>query len=285
MKKYIYYLTIVFALALNSCGEFNGKIYNGDIDNDQTLAYFDGSQGTIEVVLGSEGSITVPVGVSTLSESDRTLTITVTDNTTASSSQYEVVSSVTIPAGSYTSSFTVKGFDADNLSTTGVNLELGIESSSDFVASPEKYSVKIVKICPIDGSLFVGDYILTTNSGGIPAAGFAPAMGDNLTVTLQQGTSSTERTFNVKFYPTFGFSNPPVDVSFSLSCEETVFNGIVSPGVSGVGCGGSIPFGRSGTNGVYDTTDDSVVTLFYLEDVGGASCGDEVEGSITLTKI
>lgn len=281
MKKYIYYLTITFAFLLNSCGEFNGVIYNGE----QTLAYFDGSQATIEVVLGSEGSISVPVGVSTLSDSDRTMAITITDNTTASESQYEITNTVTIPAGSYTSTFEVKGFDADNLTTTGVNLELGIEDSSDFIASTENYTVKILKICPVDSSLFIGDYILETTSGGVPAAGLAPAMGDGITVTLQQGTSSTERTFNVKFYPSFGFSNPPVDVSFSLSCEETVFNGIVSPAVSGVGCGGSIPFGRSGTNGVYNTTDDSVLTIFYMEDVEGESCGEEAEGSIRLTKI
>ena len=172
----------------------------------------------------------------------------------------------------------------DGLDTTGVLLTLQIDGVDGGVGSPRTYDISIVEVCPVVPTFAVGNYTLNNISGGVPAAGFAPSMGNGVTVTLEVGDSSTERLFNVKFYPAFGFANPPVDVSFSLSCEETVFNGIVSPGVSGVCCGSSIPFAGSTNLGSYSAADDSSITLIFLEDVGGASCGTEAEGVITLVK-
>lgn len=281
MKKLIIPFLLVMALVFQSCEQTESPIYDGN----QTLAYFNGSGATLEVEINSTGEITIPVNVSTLSTSDRTVNISVNAGaTTATAGQYSFNSAVTIPANTYFSSFTLTGID-DGLTTDGVTLTLQIDGVNDGgVGSSRGYAVTIVEICPIDPTFAVGAYTLNTTSGGIPAAGFAPAMGNGVTVNLVAGSSSTERRYNVKFYPTFGFANPAVNVAFTLVCEETVFGGIVSPGVSGVGCGSSIPFGRSSTNGTYNTADDSVITLFYLEDVGGASCGTEAEGSVSLTK-
>jgi hypothetical protein len=280
MKKLIIPFLLVMALVFQSCEETQSPIYDGS----QTLAYFDGTSATLEVEINSTGEITIPVNVSTLSDTDRTVTVSVNEGaTTATAGQYSFNSAVTIPANTYFSSFTLTGID-DGLTTDGTTLTLQIDGVDGGVGSSRGYSVNIVEICPIDASFAVGDYTLDTTSGGVPAAGFAPAMGNGVTVTLAAGSSSTERIFNVKFYPTFGFANPPVDVAFTLVCESTVFGGIVEPGVSGVGCGSSIPFGASSTNGTYNTADDSVITLFYLEDVEGASCGTEAEGSVRLTK-
>lgn len=281
MKKLIIPFLAMMTLIFTSCEETESVIYDGA----QTLAYFNGTGATLEVEITSTGEITIPVNVSTLSSSPRTVSVSVNDAaTTADPAQYSFNGSVTIPANTYFGSFTLTGIDAANLTTSGVTLSLKIDGVDGGVGSPRTYAVNILLICPIDATFAVGNYTLNTTSGGVPAAGFAPAMGNGVTVNLVAGSSSTERLFNVKFYPTFGFANPPVNVSFSLVCEETVFNGIVSPGVSGVGCGSSIPFGRSNTNGAYTTGDDTTLTLFYLEDVGGASCGTEAEGSISLTK-
>lgn len=282
MKKLIIPFLLVIALAFQACEETQSPIYDGS----QTLAYFDGTSATLEVEINQTGSVTVPVGVSTLSTSDRTVSVSAVsgDATTATAGQYSFNGSVTIPAGSYTGSFDVTGID-DGLDTTGVLLTLQIDGVDGGVGSPRTYDISIVEICPVDASFATGNYTLDTLTGGIAAAGFAPAMGNGVTVTLTAGTSSTERIFNVKFYASFGFANPPVDVSFSLVCAETVFNGIVAPGVSGVGCGGiSIPFGATTNNGSYNTADDSIITLVYGEDAEGFSCGAEAEGSIQLTK-
>jgi len=280
MKKLIIPFILVIALVFQSCEETQSPIYDGS----QTLAYFDGTSATLEVLINETGEIEIPVNVSTLSSSDRTVTVSVNDaTTTATAGQYSFNGSVTIPANTYFSSFTLTGLD-DNLDTTGVTLSLQIDGVDGGVGSPRNYSVTIVEICPVAATFAVGDYTLNTLSGGIAAANFAPAMGNGVTVTLAVGGSSTERIFNVKFYPAFGFANPPVDVSFALSCEETVFGGIVSPGLSGVGCGSSIPFGASSNNGAYSAADDSTMTIYYMEDIGDASCGPQAEGLIQLVK-
>jgi len=279
MKKIIIPFLLVMALAFQACEETQSPIYDGS----QTLAYFDGTAATLEVEINQTGQVTVPVGVSTLSSSDRTVTVSAASTSTATAAQYSFSSSVTIPANSYTGSFTVTGIDV-GLDTSGVLLTLQIDGVDGGVGSPRGYAVSIVEICPVVSTFAVGAYTLNHVGGGVAAAGFAPAMGDGVTVTLVAGASSTERIFDVKFYPAFGFANPPVGVSFSLSCEDIVFNGIVSPGVSGVGCGSSIPMGPSTNLGSYSAASDSTITLVFLEDIGGASCGTEAETTVTLDK-
>ncbi|MBO3116995.1 hypothetical protein J4050_09560 [Winogradskyella sp. DF17] len=286
MKNRIYYILAVVLVALNySCGDFEPVIYDGV--NGQTLAAFDGAGGTLEVLINDTGELEIGVSVSTLSSEDRQIAIEVltdSEDNTATPGQYDIPATVTIPADTYFGSFTVTGID-DELTTDGVNLILGLdpEALGNAVAAAP-FNVRIVEICPVEASFMVGDYTINQISGGVPAAGNAPFMGNGTVVTLVPGAASTERVFNVKFYPTFGFSNPPVDFSFSLSCGETVVNGILDGGVSGVGCGSSIPMGPGATNGVYDTADDTFLTLVTTEDVGGASCGTEAQTVISLTK-
>ena len=281
MKKIIISFLLVVTVILQSCELTQSPIYDGS----QTLAYFPESSAILEVLINETGEITIPVNASTLSTSDRTVTVTVNpDGTSAAAGQYAFNGAVTIPANSYFGSFTLTGID-DGLTTSGVTLSLQIDGIDDGgVGSPRTIDITIVEICPIDPTFATGDYTLNHLGGGIPAAGFAPTMGDGVTVTLVPGTASTERVFNVKFYPTFGFSNPPVDFSINLVCGETTVNGIINNGVSGVGCGSSIPMGPSSNFGVFNTSDDSTMTVIFIEDVGGASCGTEAETTIRLTK-
>ena len=281
MKKLIIPFLLVMTLVFQSCEETQSPIYDGS----QTLAYFPSASATLEVLINETGEITVPVSASTLSTSDRTVSVTVNaGGTTATAGQYSFNGSVTIPANEYSGSFVVTGID-DGLTTAGVTLSLSTESISDGgVGSPRTLDITIVEICPVDPTFAVGDYTLNHIGGGIPAAGFAPTMGDGVTVTLVPGTASTERVFNVKFYPTFGFANPPVDFSFNLVCEATTVNGIINNGVSGVGCGSSIPMGPSANAGTYSAADDTTMTLIFIEDVEGASCGTEAETTVRLTK-
>ena len=205
------------------------------------------------------------------------------DGTSAAAGQYAFNGAVTIPANSYFGSFTLTGID-DGLTTSGVTLSLQIDGIDDGgVGSPRTIDITIVEICPIDPSFATGDYTLNHLGGGIPAAGFAPAMGDGVTVTLVPGTASTERVFNVKFTQLFGFSNPPVDFSINLVCGETTVNGIINNGVSGNGWIFNT-HGLYSNFGVYNTSDDSTMTVLFIEDVGGESCGTEAETTIRLTK-
>lgn len=278
MKK----IAILFIGALfmfTSCEETQSPIYDGS----QTLAYFNGTSSTLEVEINDTNTIDLSVGVSTLSSAARTVNISVDiDNTTATSGMYTFPTTVTIPANEFFGTFTVTGID-DGLTTAGVTLSLKIDSVDGGVGSSRVHTVRLVEICPIAATFATGMYTLDFVSGGIGAAGFAPALGNGIIVELVGGTASTERVFNVKCYPSFGFANPPADFSFSLVCGTTVANGIVAPGVSGVGCGGSIAFGPSGA-GTYNTADDTNMTLIFAEDTAEI-CGSVATTTYTLTKI
>jgi len=278
MKK----IAILFIGALflfTSCEETQSPIYDGS----QTLAYFNGTSSTLEVEINDTNTIDISVGVSTISSSARTVNISVDlDNTTATSGMYTFPTTVTIPANEFFATLTVTGID-DGLTTAGETLSLQIDSVDGGVGSSRVHTIRLVEICPVAATFATGMYTLDFVSGGIGAAGFAPALGTGVTVELVAGTASTERVFNVKCYPSFGFANPPVDFSFSLVCGTTVSNGLIAPQVSGVGCGGSIAFGPSGA-GTYDTADDTNMTLIFAEDTAEI-CGSVATTTYTLTKI
>ena len=280
MKKLLIF-SFVMAF-LFSCDESETAIYDGG----QTLAYFTQTASSLEVLINSSASKVVTVGVSTLSDTDRTVELAVNETqTSAGAGIYSFPSTVTIPANSYTGTFVIDAVD-DGLTTSAVNLVIDILSiRNGGVGSPTPYSFSIVEICPVASDFAVGDYTLTFVSGGIPAAGFSPAMGTGITVTLVPGDASIERLFEVKFYPAFGFANPPVDVSFNLLCGDVNFNGIVAPGASGVGCGGSIAFASSEAPGTFDPDNDNVITLVMTEN-SNESCGNSsTQTTYTLTKI
>ena len=266
---------------LVSCGDFEEVIYDGV--NGQTLAFFDGTSSALEVEINDSNTVELTVGVSTLSTSDRTVSLSADAASTADAAMYSFSSTVTIPANQYFGTLTVTGIDA-GLTTDAKTLILNIEDSAGIVGSSTSHTVSIVEICPIPATFASGMYTLDFVSGGIGAAGFAPALGTGISVELVVGSSSTERTFNAKCYPSFGFSNPPTDFSFNLVCGETVSNGLVAGQASGVGCGGSIAFGPGPSNGTYTVGDDTSITLIFAEDTEEI-CGSVATTTYTLTKI
>lgn len=170
----------------------------------------------------------------------------------------------------------------DVASTAGKIATFEISSTADVEIPEEKtsFNLNIVKLCPIEAP-FTGTYVITQVSGGIEAAGYAPVFGDAVTVTLTTGANVTERLFDVKFYPDFGFTNPPAEVSFSLVCDEVIVNG--NNDASGVGCGGSIAIGAAETPSTYDTADDTSFYLTLTEDVD-ENCGPPAQTVVLFTK-
>lgn len=280
MKK-IAILLIGALFMFTSCEETEAPIY----DQSQTLAYFNGTTGSLEVEINDSNTFDIEIGASTLSSSPRTVTISVDEaNTTVGSEIYSFPSSVTIPANEYFTTLTVTATDI-GLTTQTETLSLVIDSIDDGgVGSSIPFSLSIVEICPIASTFATGDYMLTFVSGGIGAAGFAPALGTGNTVTLEVGSASTQRSFNVKCYPSFNFANPPADFTFNLVCGDLVANGLADGQISGVGCGGSIAFGPSPSPGSYTVGDDTSMTLVFTEDTEEI-CGASAVTTYTLTKL
>lgn len=169
---------MVMTLIFTSCEETQSPIYDGN----QTLAYFGGSTSSVNLAVpiqDASATITVPVNVSNLSSSDRTVTVSASDASAATSDQYSFNGQVTIPANSYFGTLEVTGLQ-NNLSQTGDNLILQIDSVSDGgVAASATFTVNIVQVCPFDITNFYGDY--TAVGGDV----FNP--GVNYTITAVAG--------------------------------------------------------------------------------------------------
>lgn len=278
MKNFI--KIIIVCLFISSCGDSEEVIY--DPATGQTLAFFDTTSTTLEIEINDSNTTTINVGVSTISSSDRTLTVSVDESSTATPAMYSFNSSVTIPANEYFGTINFTGID-DGLTTEGATLTLNIDPIAGGVVSSQNHTISLIEICPVDSTFATGTYTLDFVSGGVAAAGFAPALGDGITVELVNGTGSTERTFNAKCYPSFGFSNAPTDFSFNLVCGTTVSNGLVDGQISGVGCGGSIAFGPAPSPGSYTVGDDNLITIIFAEDTEEI-CGSVATTTYTLTK-
>ncbi len=277
MKKY--FLTLCIGLALfTSCEE---DLIVFDNENGQTYVNFAQSAINLPVVFDSSADLMIPVQVSTISGSDRTVSVTVTE-TDATAGQFNVAGSVTIPANSYTGDLAFTGID-DGIEigeTKTVTLQIsGIDGAADANIDPGTVTVSMFQVCPVESDFFIGDYELATTANGI----FGTVIFPQGTVTIAQGASSNDaRTFNAQVYPDLGtFGN--IDFNFTLVCGTVVVDG---GQVTGVGCGGtSTTLGPRAAVGGYTAGDDSVLTIDLADDEGGASCGAEQAATFVLTKI
>ena len=285
--KYIFNFKLLFIAALLVFVSCDSKDDDTSFLNDrQSVAYFvPGNSGTLQVSPDTpSSSYEVIVGVSEAKPFARTFTYTVDPSSTAVEGvDFTLSSSMEVPANSIVGSITVTApYSASTLA--GKSLKLNLTSVEDSkLGNRLQFNLNIIRFCPL-GADFTGEYLINFVSGGVPAAGNAPALGTGIVVDVFVGDSPTERRFNVKCYPSFGFGNPPVDFSFGLICGTVLANGVLEP--SGVGCGGSISFGPAINPSTYDNDDDSSFGLTFVEDIEAQCPGStgEQETVYSFTK-
>ena len=139
-------LIILLVVGLAGC-EADPVIY--DAVNGQTLVSFKSSSGTLPVPL--EGSsFKIPVEVSTVSDMDRTINVSVDASSTAGSAEYTINSATAvIPAGSYSGFVEVVGnFDEipDSVITNLVLNLNGIEGT-DAVLGRTQFNLSLLRKC------------------------------------------------------------------------------------------------------------------------------------------
>ena len=269
MKKYII-LLVVTLVAFTSC-EQDVLVY----DNENGQAYVKFAQSAIDlpVVFDSSADIEIPVQVSTISSSDRTVSVGVVNTGSddqATAGQFTVGGSVTIPANSYEGMLSFTGID-DGIEigeTKTVTLEItDIAGSAGANIEPTPLVISMFQVCPVAEDFFIGDYELTTTAVGI----FGTTVFPQGVVSITQGASSPDaRVFNAQIYPDLGaFGN--IDFNFTLVCGTVV---VAGGQVTGVGCAGSsTSLGPRAATGGYTAGDDSVLVIDFADDEGGASCG------------
>lgn len=266
-----------------SCDRNTGAIY--DVENGVALAAFNRTVQTFPVDDSGNSVTEIIVGVTTASDTDRSISVSVDPSSTAAPGEYTIdPASLVIPAGEFVARVRLQG-NFENIPETGqTQVVLNLDSVDgaildDPVTGRLTHRVNLFRFCPFtNGSNFLGAYELSTITTGI----FGVETFIAGPVTLTEGATVADRQFSAGLYAAFGGFGP-YTWNISLICGEVVVPGEVN---TGVGCGGSIRVGPGSTNATYDGSDDSSFQINFIDDVdGGGGCGGPVEVTILLTKL
>lgn len=263
-----------------SCEDFEIPIY--DKDNGQTLLTVFSNPGQLLPVPDTGATTSFDVGVTTVSDTDRTVSLSIDPSSTADPAAYSVPSSVVIPAGAYSVSVPVAG-NFDGVPELGLaSVVISVDSITDdnevLVGSNNTHTIDFFRFCPFqNGATFTGDYQLETLSLGI----FGVTTLTDGVVTIGEGSTVADREFSIAAYPAFGAFSP-FTFRFSLICGEIVVTAVDN---INVGCGGGNAIGASATvTSTYTEDDDSTLVINFVDDARG-QCQPPVEVAIRLTKI
>jgi hypothetical protein len=280
---YILALIIFASLTTVSCEEDLQTLDVNDPSN-SVIGFVAIDPVNLSVLEGTgSGTVDAEVGVSTVSNVDRTFNVTVnTAESTATADIYSVPSTVTIPAGSYIGTLTITGNETPNLTPTAANIVVEITSEDAFVTTP--LTVRVFKVCPIPADYLVGDYDLIQ----IQQAGFGISLGlfrgpdstpttADRRVTLEVGSDQTLRTFLA--IPRSGGAAQARTFTLSLVCGKINLTGIVGDPING-----GLNYGPGATATDYSLNDDSSILINYTGNVNGAFGGTPAQGQFVLQK-
>ncbi|MBC2838312.1 hypothetical protein [Robiginitalea sp. SC105] len=280
MKRVFY--TICSLILLVSCQRTEGVIY--DVENGVALAAFNRSSQLYPVDDSGANFTEVIVGVTTVSDMDRSVNLTVAGDSPAGPDAVTIdPSSLVIPAGEFIARVRVQG-NYDRLPELGqTQVILNLEGVEGAILDGEttgrlSHRVTMFRFCPFGaGQDFLGTYQLTVTQPGLLGIDtFATE-----TVELTQGETVADREFSSTLYPAFGGFGP-YSFSFSLICGEVVVSkSVILP----VGCANiNIVVSPPQVAATYDENDDSSISINFTDDRDG-SCGEPVPISILLTKV
>jgi len=271
MKK-IYILII--SLIMFSCGEHEDVIY--DNVNGQTIAYFKKNSQPLKIEINGTGSTDVVVAVSTVSKTDRNVTIAVNqDDTTADPSLYNITSTTAIiPAGSYRASIPVEGIYNSTLDNQDFILALDLISVDGARIDQPSTNLILSRYCPVPETFFTGSYLIEQVSPYIDG----PSLSDGAVVNVT--AEGTKRTFSTQNYP--DYCAPYMDFSFDLNCNNIVVDILDSV----CSCGdGSAWFGPAmGANATYDISAGDAVMYVTFADDRQQNCGPTQDTTYKFTK-
>lgn len=267
----IIFTIAVMSLLVMSCDKTEPTVFNPETG--ETLAFFNNPTSNLEVIVNNTGVDTIKVGLTTLAQQDRTITVSLIDSlTTADAANYTLESNqVVVPAGEYFGNLVINGTDT-SLEIQPELIALKLESiSTEGIVSQDIHTVSIFQICPIEPTSFIGDYMLTQLTPDNPDDG-APVFSDQIiNLSLVEG-ASTKRQFSAVYLEDVGIGQPAMTVSFALSCGQV----IVDPGLdTQLTCDqeSNITLGPAEVPATFDSTDDSYFELTLTEYENDGGCG------------
>lgn len=273
MKKLSLLLAFITVI---SCGDVEDKIYSGSLE-EKTFLSTSQSAYSLPVAIDATGEIAIKLNSSTISSSDRVYTLSiVTDETTANPLTYNLPSSVTIPANSYSGTILVEGMDNGLVDNNIKSLVFLINpNSADESLDNSKITISLFEFCPIPEGSFVGNYLIEELTPFVDG----PTLDHGQVVELT-ATSATGRTFLTRNYPTYCTTTLRA-FNFSLVCNQVVVD---ADQRSTCGCSADgLFFGPATTPSTYDANDDSMFELTFTNDVT-SDCGTTVQTTYRFTK-
>ncbi|WOI21713.1 hypothetical protein [Nonlabens ulvanivorans] len=281
MKNIFKYLLFALAIVLVSC-ETEQIVFNGT-GNNLPLISFSQNNYELQIEIDAVGSVDIPINSSNRTNADRVFNISVNMvDTDAIAGSYSVPGTVTIPANEYNGFLTIDGTDVAGVDTNSLNLVLDLETNTDNVYGITTAVVSVFQVCPVDETLFIGDYQMTHlvfNGFGVPTFGFSKV------VTLENA-GGTSRAFDAAWAPDLGAFGD-VTFSFNLSCNEILWSPSQDVGIGCAAGAGNVELSTSDAsfgNGTYDPLNDASFTMNLVDDDTN-DCNARTNVSILMTKI
>ncbi len=269
MKKIVYLLAAV--ALLSACDPHENPIY--DNVNGGTYLSFNRRAIDVPVDIDTDNfsrSQDVVISVSTISDTDRTFTVSASDESTVDASNYQLPQSVTVPANSYNGTFTV-GFQDADLETISESLILELDGPDASFETP--VVLNVFQVCPIPATYMTGNYEISDNEIVFGGENFVTR-----TVDIQPGESATTRQFVTRW----GSATAPLfTVTLNLVCNELIYASTNSTGFTSAGSA-IIITPAAENDSTYDISDDSFFTVDYDNIAGG---NGTFEGSFFLIKL
>ena len=270
MKK-IKYIAAALATALivTNC-EYEPVIY--DNVNGQSLLSFDRTTLDVPVDIDTgnfERSQEITVLISTISSEDRTFQVAASDESTVDPSNYQLPTSITVPADSYSATFSIDFQDADLETVTET---LILELTGEGVSFDAPLTLNVFQVCPIPDTYFVGAYQCfdVTSRFGIP--------NFDEVVDVQIGDTATSRVFTTNW-----FNGPDFQVTLNLVCNQLIFSTTSETGyVAGTPQEPIVVQPAAENSSTYDLSDDSFFSIEYDNNGGAGATSEQEFGMLKL---
>jgi hypothetical protein len=164
-NKIILFFSVLAATLFMSCSDSENITF--DAVNGQTLINFVGATGSVPVNSTGVSSTAVNLQISTVSASERTLTVVIDETSTANSSQYSLTEFI-VPAGEYLATGVVTGNYGPLPAIGAVTLVLKVTgvSGSESVSDRDTFTVTLERFCPLVIEDFYGTYSVASGFNG-----------------------------------------------------------------------------------------------------------------------
>jgi len=279
--KNIFKLLLV-SLIFTACEDAENNVFSGSADN-PTFLSFESSSINFPVPRDIGGTFDLVLRASTISNVDRTYNLEIDETlSTADEALYEFPSQITIPAGQYTGTEVVKGYDVD-LDAIPQTIVFSITNIQGEYIDDEIITLNLFEVCPLLES-FTGRYTVEQFGGGLPTVSGNPMIfGDGLPIVrVRMGASEYERYIEQEVYPEVG--GPLRTFNFIITCAGINLTDNIDLEV-GCGSGPTLQFGPGLTPGFVNHEDDASFTVRLTENKASACSGTPRQTTLQFTKV